>query len=234
MLLDDPNQAAATIDLELEPVEQTMLQAFPKEHLAAVIDRTEVPLTQRRAFFGATAAAMLAILTGSQSVSAQVVSEGVRPDVPPGPQPAGIRPDGQYLPSLGIRPDTPYVTRGIQPDMPMPPPQPKPSMPSERLHDISDGVRRLVSEKTKTPLQNVKATTPITFPDTEFAEFRKEIYRRFDVRMPIKTLKTLKTVKLLTDYIVESLEGYEEPPVHPLTDDRTQNPPFAFGMQYTR
>ena len=35
MLLNDPNQAAASIELELEPVEHVMLQIFPKEQLAS-------------------------------------------------------------------------------------------------------------------------------------------------------------------------------------------------------
>jgi len=64
LLLDDPNQAAMSIELELEPVESAMLKTFPKEQLAVIIDKTEVPQLHRRAFLGQSAATMVALLGG--------------------------------------------------------------------------------------------------------------------------------------------------------------------------
>ena len=98
LLLADSNQAAMSIELELAPVEQAMLQTLPKEQLATVIDRTEVPLAHRRAFLGTAAATMLALLTGSQDVCAQGVYGGMggftgtSPDVPKAPM--GFVPNG--------------------------------------------------------------------------------------------------------------------------------------------
>ena len=78
LLLDDPNQAAMSIELELEPVESAMLKTFPKEQLATIIDKTEVPLTHRRAFLGQSAAAMLALFGGiTFTVGCPL---GIRPD----------------------------------------------------------------------------------------------------------------------------------------------------------
>ena len=177
LLVDDPNQAAAAIELELEPVESAMLQSFPKEQLAAIIDQTEVPEPHRRTFLGTAAAAMLAVLVGSQTAVAQTpTSWGINPDMPR---------------IGGSRPDFPNNTVPIR------------NIPAE--------VRQLVAETTKIPLTRVTPTMWIALNDQQLAVFRKEIYLRFNVRMPLKTLKTLRTVKLLTDYIVESLEGYEAP-----------------------
>ena len=122
LLLADPRQAAVSIELELQPVEQAMLQTLPKEQLMAVIDRTEVPLSQRRAFLGRAAAIMLAVLGGG-GAAALLLSpagispgiKGIRPDEVPAP--AGVRPDEpepiiieeQFVPVTGIRPDLPDV-----------------------------------------------------------------------------------------------------------------------------
>jgi len=75
---------------------------------------------------------------------------------------------------------------------------------------IPEEVRRLVAETKKIDLAKVKGNTRIALNDDEMAVFRREIYRRFDVRMPLKTLKSLSSVSRLTEYIVESLKGYEE------------------------
>ena len=169
MLLHDPKQAVASIELELEPIEQAMLQAFPKEQLAVIINRTEVPWEQRRAFLGTAAATMLAILTGTQTASAQ----------------------------MRRRPD---VTDGIRPDIPQRIPEPHP-------RNIPEEVKKLVAETTKVPIEKVQPVTQINLNDRELEAFRRVIYRDFDVLMPIRTLKTLNTLKLLTDFIVESRDG---------------------------
>jgi hypothetical protein len=82
LLLNDPEAAAGSIALELTPVEQAMLKAMPAEHLAVIINQTEVPQPQRRAFLGTAAAAMLAVLTGSLigCPDDTVPTKGTRPD----------------------------------------------------------------------------------------------------------------------------------------------------------
>ncbi|MCL2743791.1 MAG: Os1348 family NHLP clan protein [Planctomycetaceae bacterium] len=206
ILLADSEQAAASIELVLEPVEAAMLQNIPTEQLAAIIDKTEVPQSHRRTFLGTAAAAMLAVLTGTQTALAGTPSVpqkggsmggygGIRTDIPQEGSMAGggIRSDMPPVSiSFGIQPDVPNNNEGVQ-----------------VIRNLPAEIRLLIAETTKKPPLKVSSSVRITLSDHEMLAFRKEIYKRFDVRMPIKTLKTLKTVKLLTDYIVESLEGYE-------------------------
>jgi hypothetical protein len=129
--------AAAAIELELDPAEDAMLNAIPREQLAQIVSQTTVPVEQRRVFLGRLAVAMLAVLgagvagcdlarTSSAGVRpAPPGSDGIRPDrptnappaQPPAPAPAGVRPD---LPATNS-PSTnqpPLVSRGIRPDRP--------------------------------------------------------------------------------------------------------------------
>jgi len=80
LLLDDPSQAATSIKLELEPAEQAMLQTFPKEHLSAIVEQTDVPEMYRRTFLGKSAAAMILLLGGI--VPTIGCPKGIRPDFP--------------------------------------------------------------------------------------------------------------------------------------------------------
>ena len=117
LLLDDPNKAATSIGLELEPVESAMLQTFPKEHLTAIIDKTEVPQTQRRAFLGHTAALMLTVLGGATFVAGcpkgcipgSIVPRTPMPFPPHHNDPEGepaVIDESRYAPApAGIRPD---------------------------------------------------------------------------------------------------------------------------------
>ena len=216
LLLDDPNKAAMSIELELQPVEQAMLQTFPKEHLATVIDKTEVPELHRRAFLVGTAAAMLAFLTGSQDASGQLFQRNRNQ------APAGIAPGNER-------------TLSVQPNAP---PQPSPAQPVAR--DIPNEVRQLIADSTQVAKTRVTPATRIVLGEQALATFRREIHRRFDVRMPLKTLKTLDTVKLLTDYVIDSLDGYggivPEPVRLQLERVRQQPEPpvFSFGMDMLR
>ena len=197
LLLSDPSQAAASIELALEPVESAMLQNIPKEQLAAIIDQTVVPQQQRRAFLGNTAAVMFTVLAGGTVAAVLFPSLGIQPSAS-----KGIRPDfpdeddmePPPLTSLGMRSDFPDDMR---PDI-----APVPNIPEE--------VRRLVAETKKLDLADVHGDTPLALNDDEMVVFRGEIYRRFGVQIPPETLKSLSSVTLLTDYIVESLKGYEE------------------------
>ena len=60
LLLTRRAEAAAAIDLTLEPSEVLMLQSATVDQLKAVIARTNVPQEHRRAFLGQAAVAMLA------------------------------------------------------------------------------------------------------------------------------------------------------------------------------
>jgi hypothetical protein len=111
-------EAAAEIDLELEPAEAAMLAAAPAEQLEAIIDRTTVPQAHRRAFLGKAAAAMLAALGASAVAGSLVASAGVRVDWPSKrpertPAPEGIAPD---MPPE--RPEHEPAPAGERPDMP--------------------------------------------------------------------------------------------------------------------
>jgi hypothetical protein len=133
LLFKQRGAAAAAIELELDPAENAMLNAIPREQLAQIVSQTTVPLEQRRVFLGRLAVAMLAVLgagiTGCDSKSEpQVVqpnaTDGIRPDrpknIPPThpPAPAGIRPGlpATNAPATKKPPSSP--TRGIQPDRP--------------------------------------------------------------------------------------------------------------------
>jgi hypothetical protein len=101
LLLADANQAAASIELALDPVESAMLQTIPKEQLLAIINQTEVPQVHRRTFLEKSAAAMLLVLTGG--VAANVCCLGNRSDKPPSAGKTGARvdvapPDDDTLP----------------------------------------------------------------------------------------------------------------------------------------
>ena len=114
LLLADPIKAAVSIELELQPVEQAMLQALPREQLTAVIDRIEIPQIQRRTFLGKSAIAMLLMLTGGVAIG--TCSLGCRPEI------KGIRSDEVSAPA-GVRPDEPEEET-VDVDEPEPRPEP--------------------------------------------------------------------------------------------------------------
>lgn len=138
LLFEQRGAAAAAIELELDPAENAMLSAIPREQLAQIVSQTTVPDEQRRVFLGRLAVAMLAIIGGglascergySAGIQPGPVSAGIQPAPPP--QTDGIRPDrptnAPPVYSHGVRPDrpTPVVTNaptpltlGIQPDRP--------------------------------------------------------------------------------------------------------------------
>ena len=79
LLLTRRAEAAATIDLTLEPSEILLLRTAPSDQLEAIIARTTVPQEHRRAFLGQAAAAMLAALG--------IVSRGAGDEPPDKTQP---------------------------------------------------------------------------------------------------------------------------------------------------
>ena len=127
LLLTRRAEAAAAIDLTLEPSEVLMLQSATVDQLKAVIARTNVPQEHRRAFLGQAAVAMLAA-PGTMTLLPGCNTTGTNPDRPPkkssteaGPT-RGTRPDTPPSPPQGIRPDIPpEATKGIRPDRPSSP-----------------------------------------------------------------------------------------------------------------
>ena len=85
-----------------------------------------------------------------------------------------------------------------------------PEPPAQIVRNYPEEIRLLVAETMEIDLSKVDGDTRIALNDERITEFRKEIYRRFDVRMPLKTLKSLETNKPLTDYVIESRKGYED------------------------
>ena len=76
LLLTQRGNAAASIELELDPAESAILNVIPREQLARIVDQTEVGTELRPAFLGRAAAVMLAALgaglvSASGSVGAQ-------------------------------------------------------------------------------------------------------------------------------------------------------------------
>lgn len=122
-LLDQRGDAAAEIGLELDPVEREMLRAISRQQLVQLIQRTIVPVEQRRVFLGRAAAAMLAVLgvtlIGSTCTLGiqpdRVETFGIQPERPsrsPSPTPPQPPATNQAMPepvpvAQGIRPDRP-------------------------------------------------------------------------------------------------------------------------------
>ncbi len=108
LLLQARAEAAEAIDLELTPAEEMMLRVVPREQLEAIIARTNVPQSHRRAFLGTAAAAMLAVLGVAETASAGGFgSGGIRP------QTEGIR--RLYVPPNPVKgiPDPTFARRVI-------------------------------------------------------------------------------------------------------------------------
>jgi hypothetical protein len=105
--------AAKSIELELDPAENAMLNAIPQAQLTQIVSQTTVPDEQRRVFLGRLAGAMLALLgVGLASCDPLVHTEsaGIRPAS------HGLQPD---LPATSPPPtNPPALTRGVQPDRP--------------------------------------------------------------------------------------------------------------------
>lgn len=192
-LLADPESAAAAIGLELDPVERSMLRNMPGEQLATVIDRTEVPLPQRRIFLGRVAATMLAVLTGGQAALAGDPADAgkVYEWVPP------------QLGSFG----------GIRSDM-IPATRSSIRVTLDENGDISllDRVRVVLARRNRQEFDATGPETSLRFRRDHLQRVRLELAAEFGFGIPASTLRTLTTVQELVDFIAASLEGYEEEP----------------------
>jgi hypothetical protein len=84
LLLGQRGRAATDIGLELDPAESAMLGVIPKEHLARIIDQTEVATELRPAFSGRAGALMLAALGAGLVSNSLAKPAGVQGDQPQG------------------------------------------------------------------------------------------------------------------------------------------------------
>ena len=221
LFLEHREEAARQIGLELEPFELAMVQTFPTEQLAAIIRQTEVPQSHRRAFLGTAAAAMLAVLSGTTALAGMPQKSGgmqgmggIRSDLPSGGGTYGNRPGRFY--SGGIQPDVPHESLGSMGIRPDDPPQDQDAEDAEKPGKIKDKtpiplrVQIFLEQQTNIPRDKWVPTKSTKLKENAIPAFRQALYKEFDVRMPVKTLKSLNTVKKLTEYISESLEGYDE------------------------
>ena len=136
LLLEQRAAAAREIGLELTSAETAILASVPEAQLQAMIDRTQVPDAQRRAFLGSLGAAMLsAVVAGCQPPTAIV--QGIRPEKETTTPTIvivekGIRPEEMTRKAQPTR--TPKATPTLNPsptpaeteDQPTPEPQPTP------------------------------------------------------------------------------------------------------------
>ncbi len=137
LLLERRAGAADAIGLTLTPAEAAMLAAVPAGQLEAIIDGTVVPESNRRAFMGAAAAAMLAalgvtqagcpVVTGSRPHDRPTTRPATQPASQPATRPAQSQPDNERPPVvvLGIMPNPasrpagrPIRSAGVRPDNP--------------------------------------------------------------------------------------------------------------------
>ena len=82
LLFEQRGGAAAAIELELDPAENAMLSAIPREQLTQIVSRTKVPMEQRRVFLGRIAATMLAVLGSGLTGCKPAKSRGIQSDRP--------------------------------------------------------------------------------------------------------------------------------------------------------
>lgn len=103
------------LGIPLDPSEKTMLACVPLDHLEKMIAATTVPPAQRKTLAGASAAAMIAILTGltfvpvagrAEMPARQNVETSEAFSPPVAPRPSAAPPKGEHL-LTGIRPDDP-------------------------------------------------------------------------------------------------------------------------------
>jgi hypothetical protein len=117
-LLEKRDKLADELSVPLDASERAMLSCVPAEHLQQMISHTQVPETQKRHLIGASAAAIVALIT--QLTFAPAPANAQQKIVN---QPAAVRrsemPDIKedfYAGLGGIRPD--LADRGARPDMP--------------------------------------------------------------------------------------------------------------------
>jgi acyl carrier protein len=211
LLLAQRAAAAQVIGLALEPAEAMMLAVAPAEQLEAIIGRTSVPTEHRRAFLGQAAGAMLAALS----------LVAARPQAAAGDEPQpnrGARPD--YPETEGIRPDIP-PTKGIQPDLPeggirpgmdlpdgrIPPPRSEKKTVEQRV--IAVIARHLkLDEKSLPPKEwrvvDLDATT------AGLVAQRKALEKEFQLEIPAKDFKELRTVGGAVDYVQKAVDKREK------------------------
>jgi len=181
LLLARRAAAAQQIGLTLQPAEAMMLAVAPAEQLEAIIGRTNVPGEHRRAFLGQAAAAMLAAL-GVVAAGTESAAGGF-----------GIQPD---LPEGGTRPTMPEVK-----------PVPKPKTVEQRV--VAIVAKQLkIDEKDLTPKEWRVVDLDATASGQALQ--RKALEKEFQIKIPAKAFKKLKTVGDAVRYVQEAVDKREQ------------------------
>jgi acyl carrier protein len=166
ILLARRAEAAAEIDLVLEPAEAAMLAAVPAAQLEAIIDRTTVPQAHRRAFLGKAAAAMLAALGAMTPAAA---SAGIKGGV-------GV---------TGIRP-TPV------PDVPPPEIDPRRTMANEMT--VCRIIAKVLDRDVAQVRRESRLATELGVAPEQFDAIHKALEEEFQITLSLATLKRLGMV----------------------------------------
>jgi hypothetical protein len=163
LLLKQRGKAAATIQLELDPAENTMLSAIPREQLAQIVDHTTVPMELRTAFMGRVAPVMLAALGVSLAASSLDAQLLIRAN--PTSNPLDGTTTSVPLPNDEITnpppPQTPFIVAGLM--MPVPPPisptnPPSTNAPSPTTNAVQPDLPVIIAGLMRTPPANPPPT----------------------------------------------------------------------------
>jgi acyl carrier protein len=221
-LLERRAGAAELIGLELTPAEALMLNAVPVGQLAAIISHTSVPHEHRRAFLGQAAAAMLAALAAMAAGSVQAGGSGL----------GGIRADPPTGWSGGIRPKDSAPgrppSRQKQPDS-----VPVPS--DEELQEVQSRVLAVVTRRFKVNGKDISRDTSFTkdlkAQPAELVKLKAELEKEFQVKIPGKSFKDIRTVGNAIDYLlrVRPKRDPQPSPSFPVFGAAPNPPPPGMG-----
>ena len=223
LLLDDPEAAARSIELELEPVELALLRSMPTEQIRAVIDRTEVPNAHRRAFLGKTAALMIAVMAGAVPMSEkEATAQFNDTPVQDSKEKSDLRQPGRGEAKgdpknagriIEWNPDEHEFLQADAPRKPM----------TIRLDEngeipLNIRLRAAIARSIRVPYDELMPETPIPYGRkggqwqhrSVAEELRGDFGMSFDVKIPMRTLKSLDTVAEVEAFVMASLEGYDE------------------------
>jgi acyl carrier protein len=202
LLLERPEAAVAEIGLELGPAEAMMLRSVPREQLATVIARTNVPEEHRRAFLGQAAAAMLGALgmMGCTVAAAQQILQapgGAAPDRPAPKQPADSNP-------------TPPTPKEIQ----------------DRVAKVLVAQLRVAKDDV-TPEKSLAKDLGAT--SSKLIRLRAALAKEFNVKITAESFKKVRTVGDTAEYIKKALQPATtkpaaEPPAVPSAGVRPDAP----------
>jgi acyl carrier protein len=188
LLLRQRGGAAETIGLKLESGETMMLTAAPAAQLEAVIARTSVPQEHRRAFLGQAAAAMLAALGAAISRPVHAAEGAVERAVM---RPAGI-----------------VVGQPVNP-----------VDPSQKAKTVEERVVEIIADQTGIEAKKIKRDDKLVkdlgAQPADLAEIRKDVAKKFDLKVSEDDFKNIGTVGETVDYVEKALKKKAPPVAQP-------------------